>query len=200
MSRSDASAAEALLVVDMQRDFMPGGTLPVPQADALIPHVNHYIDHFTAVGTPVYLSRDWHPPNHCSFREYGGHWPAHCIAGTPGADFARGLRVPASAVIVSKATTAEADAYSAFERTSLATLLQARGVRHLWVAGVATEYCVRASVLDARRLGLHVTVLVDAIAGVDATAGDADRALAEMIAAGADAHSWARAKTAVPAP
>lgn len=200
MSRSDASAAEALLVVDMQRDFLPGGALPVPGADALVPHVNHYIDHFTAIGTPVYLSRDWHPADHCSFRDQGGPWPRHCIAGTPGAEFARGMRVPATAVIVSKATTAGEDAYSAFERTSLATLLQARGVVHLWVAGVATDYCVKASVLDARRLGLRVTVLVDAIGGVDARAGDADRALAEMIAAGADAHSWARAQTAAPAP
>jgi nicotinamidase/pyrazinamidase len=200
MSRAGVKGPEALLVVDMQRDFMPGGALAVPEADALVPRINHYIDHFTAVGTPIYLSRDWHPPDHCSFREQGGRWPPHCIAGTPGAEFARGLRVPESAVVVSKAATSTEDAYSAFERTSLATLLQSRGVRHLWVAGVATDYCVRASVLDARRLGLHVTLLVDAIRGVDVQAGDADRALAEMVAAGADAHSWARSRTALAAP
>ncbi len=199
MTRPDVSAHDALLVVDMQRDFMPGGALAVAGADALVPHINHYIDHFTAVGTPVYLSRDWHPADHCSFREHGGRWPPHCIAGTAGAAFARGLHVPDSAVIISKATTTGRDAYSAFDGTSLATLLQSRGVHRLWVAGVATDYCVRASVLDARRLGLHVTVLVDAIRGVDAEPGDADRALAEMVAAGADAHSWARSRTAVPA-
>jgi nicotinamidase/pyrazinamidase len=200
MTRDGVSGHEALLVVDMQRDFMPGGALAVPTADVLVPRINHYIDHFTAIGAPVYLSRDWHPANHCSFREQGGRWPPHCVAGSTGADFARGLRVPEMAVIVSKATTAAEDAYSAFERTALATLLQSRGVVHLWVAGVATDYCVKASVLDARRLGLHVTVLVDAIRGVDVQAGDSDRALAQMVAAGADAHSWARSRTAVAAP
>lgn len=190
---------EALLVVDMQRDFLPGGALPVAGADALVPRINHYIDHFTALGTPVYLSRDWHPPDHCSFRDRGGRWPPHCIAGRPGAEFARGLRVPESAIIVSKATASDRDAYSAFDGTTLAALLQARGIRHLGVAGVATEYCVKETVLDARQLGLHVTLLVDAIKGVDAEPGDADRALAAMVAAGADAHSWARSRTAIAA-
>ncbi len=200
MTGALVSGPEALLVVDMQRDFMPGGALEVPGADVLVPRINHYIDHFTAIGTPVYLSRDWHPAEHCSFRTHGGPWPPHCIAGSTGAEFARGLRVPATAVIVSKGTTPTRDAYSAFDGTALATLLQSRGVVHLGVAGVATDYCVKASVLDARHLGLHVTVLIDAIRGVDVQAGDSDRALAEMVAAGADAHSWARSRTAVAAP
>ncbi|MCS6946148.1 MAG: nicotinamidase [Steroidobacteraceae bacterium] len=175
----------ALLVVDMQVDFMPGGALPVPEADRLVPLINAYVAAFADAGALLIFSRDWHDPAHESFRSQGGPWPVHCVAGSDGAAFAPGLHVPPSALIVSKGVEPRSNGYSAFEATRLAETLAQRGVRELFVAGVATDYCVRASVLDARAAGLQVNVLADAIAGVDVRPGDSDRALAEMQAAGA---------------
>lgn len=176
---------DALLVVDLQNDFLPGGALGIPGADATIPVIRRLIGAFRARGLPVFLSRDWHPPDHCSFRERGGPWPVHCVAGSRGAEFASALDVPPDAEIVSKATRADREAYSALDGTDLVAKLRRRGVGRLWICGLATDYCVRATVLDARRAGLDVVVVRDGIHAVEVNPGDGARALAEMQGAGA---------------
>ena len=180
----------ALLLVDVQRDFCAGGTLAVPMGDAVVPPLNRIITRFHQEGCPIYASRDWHPPVSEHFKALGGPWPTHCVAGTPGAQFHQELRLPADAIIVSKGQTPTADGYSAFEGSTsssntLLSSLQQHGIRHLIVGGLATDYCVRQSVLDALQAGLRVTVASDAVAGVDLSPGDSARALDEMRAAGA---------------
>jgi len=174
--------ADALLIVDPQVDFCPGGALPVPGGDAIFPAVER-----AAAAVPlVVASRDWHPAHHLSFSERGGPWPPHCQAGTPGAEFHPGLARVRIDRVVSKGGDPEREAYSAFDGTDLAGYLRERGVRTLLVAGLATDYCVRASVLDARREGFQVEVLEDGVGAVDVRPGDGERALAEMRAAGAE--------------
>ena len=182
---ADPLAGAALLIVDVQRDFLPGGSLAVPRGEEVVPVLNRCIAHAKAHGMPVIASRDWHPPRHCSFREQGGPWPSHCIAGTAGADFAATLILPVDAIIVSKATDPAADAYSAFAGTDLAARLRALGVGRLAVGGLATDYCVLNTVRDALSEGFEVAVLTDAIRAVDVVPGDGERALAEMRRAGA---------------
>jgi len=183
----DASprAGDALVIVDLQRDFLPGGALAVAQGDRVLTAINEYLKQFAARRLPVFATRDWHPFNHCSFVEQGGPWPPHCIAGSAGASFGDGLNLPADAVVVSKATTADRDAYSGFEGTDLQTRLQKAHVSRLFVGGLATDYCVLQTVVDARSLGFAVVLLGDAIAAVDAQAGDGERAIDRMRAAGA---------------
>ena len=185
-----ASPQTALLIVDVQADFCPGGALAVSDGDAVVPVLNTHIAAFGADQRPIYASRDWHPPVTSHFSAYGGVWPPHCVAGTPGAGFHRDLALPASAIVVTKGNESGADGYSAFEgRTAAGTTLlddlRSRGVARLVVGGLATDYCVRASVLDALREGLAVTVLTGAIRGVEVKAGDTARAMDEMRAAGA---------------
>ncbi len=179
----DLHPGDGLLVVDVQNDFLPGGSLAVPDGGAVIPPLARAIAAFQEAGLPLFASRDHHPPDHCSFRSQGGPWPVHCVADTPGAAFAADLPLPPETVVVSKATTAERDAYSAFEATDLAQRLHAAGVERLFVGGLATEYCVRATVLDALAAGFAVVVLTEAVRAVDPEAGA--RALAEMARAGA---------------
>ena len=176
---------DALLLVDVQNDFLPGGSLAVPGGDAVIAPLNHCIDRFARAGLPIFATRDWHPPRHCSFREQGGPWPPHCIAGTPGAAFAAGLRLPPNAVVIDKASAAERDAYSGFEGTELAARLGEAGVRRLFVGGLATDYCVLNTVRDALKNGFAVMLLGDAIRAVDVQPGDGERAIAEMQSLGA---------------
>lgn len=176
---------DALLIVDVQRDFLPGGKLAVPDGDAVVPALNRYIELAQRKGLPVIASRDWHPKKHCSFREQGGIWPEHCVRDTPGALFAPGLALPAHAEIVSKATREEADAYSAFDGTSLADTLRARGVKRLLTGGLATDYCVLNTVLGALESGFEVLLLADAIRAVDVKPGDGERAGQRMRRAGA---------------
>ncbi len=176
---------DALLIVDVQNDFLPGGALAVPAGDRVIAPLNHSIDLFRRKGLPIFATRDWHPPGHCSFQAQGGPWPAHCIAGSAGAAFAPQLDLPADAHIVSKATRPDKDAYSGFEDTDLADRLRATGVRRLFVGGLATDYCVLNTVKDAVQAGFEVWVLEDAIAAVDVQPGDGARALATMQQAGA---------------
>lgn len=178
-------AGDALLIVDVQNDFLPGGALAVEQGDAVIPALNRYIDAFVTRGLPVVATRDWHPEAHCSFREQGGPWPPHCRANTEGAEFARQLGLPADATVISKATTPDQDAYSGFQGTDLDQRLQAAGVRRLYVGGLATDYCVLNTVRDARRLGYEVMLLADAIRPVDVQPGDGQRAEADMLDLGA---------------
>lgn len=176
---------DAVLIVDVQVDFLPGGKLAVRHGDEVVPALNRYIAAAGRRLVPVFASRDWHPQNHCSFRVRGGPWPEHCVAGTPGAAFAAGLELPRGTVVISKATTPDTDAYSAFQGTDLAQRLRTLGVKRLLVGGLATDYCVLNTVLDARKEGFDVLLLADAIRAVDVKPGDGDRAEREMRAAGA---------------
>jgi nicotinamidase/pyrazinamidase len=176
---------DAVLIVDVQGDFLPGGKLAVQRGNEVVPVLNRYIALARRNKLPVFASRDWHPPDHCSFRPQGGPWPQHCVAGSPGAAFAPGLALPGDAVIISKATARDADAYSAFQGTDLAQALYAAGVKRLLVGGLATDYCVLHTVLDARKAGFEVLLLADAIRAVNVKPGDGERAEREMLAAGA---------------
>jgi nicotinamidase/pyrazinamidase len=178
---------DALLIVDVQRDFLPGGKLGVSEGDAVVPVLNRYIAAARAKGLPIFASRDWHPHNHCSFKAHGGRWPEHCVAGTPGAAFAEGLQLPSDAVIVDKATRTDADAYSAFSGTTLAKQLRGRGVRRLLVGGLATDYCVLSTVRDALGEGFEVILLEDAVRAVNVNPDDGERAQREMRERGAQA-------------
>ena len=176
---------DALVVVDVQNDFLPGGSLAVPRGDQVIAPLNRWIARFAAAGLPVYATRDWHPVDHCSFAAQGGPWPPHCVAGTPGAEFADALGLPSDATVIGKATRQDADAYSGFAGTDLHERLRHAGVKRLFVGGLATDYCVLNTVRDALDLGYGVVLLTAAVRAVDVRPGDGDRALAEMIAAGA---------------
>jgi nicotinamidase/pyrazinamidase len=181
---------DALVVVDLQNDFCPGGALGVQGGDAIVPVLNRYLGGFKSAGAPVVLTRDWHPPVTRHFQAYGGVWPPHCVQGTRGAEFHPGLAPPAGAVVVSKGMDPEQDAYSAFQAADpsgrpLSAVLAERGVRRLYMGGLATDYCVRASALDGLREGFEVVVLTDAIGAVDLQPGDGARALDEMQGAGA---------------
>ena len=185
MSAIVLGEGDALLIVDLQVDFLPGGKLGVPDGDAVIAPINRLIDLYTARGLPVVASRDWHPELHCSFAAQGGPWPPHCVAASEGAAFADGMRLPADAIVVSKADTADQDAYSAFNGTGLADDLRARGVRRLAVCGLATDYCVLNTVVDALAEGFAVLAIPDAMRAVDVAQGDGERALARMLLQGA---------------
>jgi nicotinamidase/pyrazinamidase len=174
-----------VLIVDVQVDFLPGGKLAVGRGDEVVHVLNRYAAAASRRSLPVFASRDWHPRNHCSFRDRGGPWPEHCVAGTPGAAFAPGLELPRGAVVISKATTPDADAYSAFQGTDLAQRLRKQGVKRLLVGGLATDYCVLNTVLDARKEGFGVLLLADAIRAVDVEPGDGERAVRDMRSAGA---------------
>jgi nicotinamidase-related amidase len=178
---------DALLIVDPQVDFCPGGALPVPAGDRIFAPLNAT----QRLVRTVVASRDWHPPDHRSFKAQGGPWPPHCVAGSDGAAFHPALDAGRIEHVVSKATRADEEAYSAFAGTGLAEWLRERGVRRLLVGGLATDYCVRQSVLDALAAGFDVTVLEDCIGAVDVDAGDGDRALDEMRSAGAAVESSA---------
>lgn len=180
----------ALLVVDVQRDFCHGGALAVTEGDAIVPVLNRCIGSFAGRGAPVYATRDWHPSVTNHFKLHGGLWPVHCVAGTAGASFHEALRLPRDAIIVTKGQDPGAHGYSAFEGMTdegvpLLDDLRRRGVLHLYVGGLATDYCVKCSVLDALNHGFRVTVLADAVRGVDVQPGDSARAMTEMTAAGA---------------
>ena len=184
-TRTAIGPRDALVVVDVQNDFLPGGALPVADGDAVIPVLNRWIDAFAERGLPVFFTRDWHPVRHCSFEAQGGTWPPHCVAGTEGAAFAETLETPAPARVISKATREDEEAYSGFEGTELAAELKALGVERVFVGGLATDYCVRATVLDARELGFDVYLVEPAVRAVNRDLGDGDRAIADMKAAGA---------------
>lgn len=179
------SRGDALIVVDVQNDFLPGGRLAVGSGDEVVPVLNCYIDVFVAQGLPVYATRDWHPADHCSFTEQGGPWPAHCIADSDGALFAPTLHLPRSAVIVSKAVRPDRDAYSGFDGTRLEHALQRNGVGRVFVGGLATDYCVLNTVRDGLKLGFKVCLLVDAIRAVNVEPDDGIRAEGEMCRLGA---------------
>lgn len=181
----------ALVIVDMQNDFLPGGALAIPQGDAILPKVNAYIALFEKRGLPIIATRDWHPPETTHFQVKGGVWPIHCVQGTPGAAFHPDLALPEGAVIVSKGMGADEDAYSAFqardaEGRALPDVLRAMGVRHLYIGGLALDYCVKFTGLDAAREGFGCTVLLDATRAVNLQVHDAELALEELVRAGAE--------------
>lgn len=182
MTRPERSA---LLVVDIQNDFCTGGALAVPGSEAVVGAMNRHIAEATRRGWAIYASRDWHPAEMSHFTPFGGQWPVHCVQESGGAMFHADLQLPPDVIVVTKGDAPDSAGYSAFEgRTPDGTTLQEdlarRGVAHLYVGGLATDYCVRASALDALREGLTVTLLEDAVAGVDVTPGDSARALAEL--------------------
>lgn len=180
----------ALVLVDVQNDFCPGGALAVPGGDAVVEPLNRAAAAFAAAGWPIVATRDWHPPHTRHFQPFGGPWPVHCVQGSEGAAFHPALHLPAETLLLYKGIDEQRDGYSAFDGlteagTTLAQLVAEKGIDHLCIGGLATDYCVRTTVLDALAHGLTVTVLTDAIAGVDLQPGDSERALAEMRSAGA---------------
>ena len=182
---------DALLIVDVQNDFCPGGSLPVAEGDKIVPILNQYIARFTAAGLPIFVTRDWHPEKTSHFKSGGGVWPSHCVQGTVGAEFHPDLSLPHQSVVVSKGLDPQEDSYSGFQGTSpegikLAGLLRRQGVKRIFVGGLAMDYCVKATVLDGLREGFEVFLLEDAIRGVDLQAGDSERAIQEMTQKGAE--------------
>jgi nicotinamidase/pyrazinamidase len=175
--------ARALVIVDFQNDFCPGGALAVPDGDAIAGRLNELTgsDEYDL----VVATRDWHPPDHGSFAEQGGPWPVHCVAGTPGAELHHALDPTPIDTVVDKGQDAGTEGYSGFEGTGLAELLRARGVSEVTVVGLATDYCVKNTALDALREGFNVTVDSTATRGVDVQAGDSERALEAVREAGA---------------
>ncbi|MCX8070967.1 MAG: bifunctional nicotinamidase/pyrazinamidase [Candidatus Binatia bacterium] len=176
----------ALIVVDVQNDFCSGGSLAVPEGDRVVPVINQLAPLFST----VIATQDWHPPNHCSFRAQGGPWPPHCVQGSTGAQLHPGLDRQHISAYVKKGTSPDKDAYSGFEGTDeagrpLAEILRQRGVKRIYVTGLATDYCVRATALDGIKAGFEVHVVTDATRGVNVNPGDDQRALEELRSAGA---------------
>lgn len=176
---------DALIVVDVQNDFLPGGALGIPRGDEVVPVLNGYITRFARQDLPVFATRDWHSANHCSFQTQGGLWPKHCVMFTYGAEFASLLELPGCASIVSKASRADREAYSAFEGTDLEDRLRVAGIRRLFVGGLATDYCVLSTVRDARARGFQVFLLRDAIRAVNVQPDYGQKAEEEMARLGA---------------
>lgn len=185
MSAIVLGKGDALLIVDLQNDFLPGGALAVPRGDLVIAPINALIDLYHERGLPIYASRDWHPEDHCSFTAQGGPWPPHCVAATEGALFSEALQLPEEAIVISKALTADEDAYSAFNGTGLARSMLADGITRLAVCGLATDYCVLNTVLDGIEAGFEVLLVLEATRAVEVKPGDGDRAIAGMLARGA---------------
>ncbi len=174
--------SRALIIVDFQNDFTPGGALAVPEGDTIAPKLNE----LAASGDydVVIATRDWHPADHSSFAEQGGPWPVHCVAGTQGAQLHADLDRSRIDVTVDKGQDVKTDGYSGFAGTDLEELLRERGVTQVTVVGLATDYCVKNTALDALRAGFAVTVDSNAVRGVEVQDGDSERALSEVRAAG----------------
>ena len=177
------TARDALIVVDMQNDFMPWGRLPVPGADKIVDKINHYCRLFSSKNLPVFATRDWHPENHVSFDVNGGRWPVHCVQWSKGAEFVEGLELPPDTFIINKGDRPELEAYSGFQGTVLNELLKERGVRRVFVCGVATEFCVKNTCLGALNLGYTVFLLRDGVKGLGEESEE--RAVEELLSSGA---------------
>jgi nicotinamidase/pyrazinamidase len=171
---------DALVIVDVQNDFLPGGSLAVEGGENIIAPLNRYIQAAQGKGLPIFATRDWHPPSHCSFKEQGGIWPPHCIANSEGAQFPSELNSP-----ISKGTGVEKDAYSGFEGTDLDERLRSAGIRRVLIGGLATDYCVLNTVKDAIKHGYEVLLLQDAIEAVNVQPKDGEKAIGEMTSLGA---------------
>jgi nicotinamidase/pyrazinamidase len=184
-SSPDLKEHDALIVVDVQNDFLPGGRLAVNQGDEVVPVLNDYLAAFHDRELPIYATRDWHPVDHCSFQAQGGVWPPHCVAESEGARFSKDLKLPPETTVISKASTTAKDAYSGFEGTDLNQRLRAQGVKRVFVGGLATDYCVLNTVKDALDNGYQVYLLEDAIRAVNVKPDDGQKAIDEMRALGA---------------
>jgi nicotinamidase/pyrazinamidase len=190
--RDREEGTTALVIVDVQNDFCPGGALPVPEGDDVVAVLNSYIAIFNAAGQRVFATRDWHPSDTVHFKDSGGPWPAHCVQSTEGAGFHPGLKLSKDTVIITKGDDPATESYSGFdgrgkEGRTFADILRAAGVEHILVGGLATDYCVKQTVLDGLKEGFRVTLLVDAVRGIEE--GDSSRAIEEMIRSGADAKT-----------
>ncbi len=179
-----SNSKQALIVVDVQNDFCPGGALAVPHSDEVIEPLNQLIDEFLERGAPVYKSRDWHPLQTKHFQAYGGTWPVHCVQNTEGAEFHSALRDDPRIAVISKGL-GDKDSYSAFDETNLAAELHKQDIEEVVVGGLATDYCVKNTVLDALKNGFKVKAVKNAMRPVEVQPGDGDRALEEMRNAGA---------------
>lgn len=183
--RQGKKGERALIVVDIQRDFCPGGSLPVTNGDKIIPAVNRLVDKFEKASLPIFFTRDWHPRNHISFRANGGPWPPHCIRGTPGASFHPSLEIPKNAQVIDKGTLEAEDAYSGFQGTDLARKLQGLHVSQIYVVGLATDYCVKNTVVDGEAKGFETFVVADCVKGVNLKRTDSATAMRTMLSRGA---------------
>lgn len=172
--------SDCLVLVDIQNDFCPGGALAVPEGDAIVKPVNRILGEFPLVAS----TQDGHPQNHCSFKAQGGPWPPHCVQKTRGAELHPGLDASKIQLRIHKGERPDRDAYSGFQGTPLEQELKKRKVRRIFLAGLATDYCVKATALDALKAGFQTVVLTDLVKGINARPGDADRALEEIRAAG----------------
>jgi nicotinamidase/pyrazinamidase len=184
--RYSLSKNDALIVTDIQNDFLSGGALPVPEGNKIIPILNEYIRLFTTMHAKIYATRDWHPPNHMSFQAQGGPWPAHCIQDTEGAKFHPDLNLPADVTVISKAMAPNRENYSSFDDTVLVDDLRINGIARLFVGGLATDYCVKNTVLDGLAFGFEVVLLSDAARGINVKLGDVEKAVEAMTLRGAE--------------
>ncbi|MDD5154950.1 MAG: bifunctional nicotinamidase/pyrazinamidase [Candidatus Omnitrophica bacterium] len=190
---------KALLIVDIQNDFCPGGALGISGGDKIITAINKYIGRFSKNKLPIFISRDWHPKKTAHFKKFGGVWPVHCIENTRGAAFHPKLKIPKEAIIISKGMDPRQDSYSAFQaedshRQSLANLLKIFGIEEIYIAGLATDYCVKYSTIDALKKGFEVKILKDAVAGVNLNPEDSKEALRQITAMGAGEISFLNLK------
>lgn len=170
---------DALIIVDVQNDFCPGGALAVPESDKIVPVINQLIPKFDK----IYTTQDWHPADHLSFKEQGGIWPPHCVANTKGADFHPDLKAE-NAIHILKGADKNKEAYSGFQGTDLSGKLKEDGIRRIFITGLATDYCVKATALDGLKQGFEVVIISDGIKGVDVNPGDSEKALGELKDAG----------------
>lgn len=177
---------KALIVVDVQNDFCPGGSLAVAHGNEVVAPLNKLMKEFLDRGEPVFKTRDWHPAETKHFAAFGGTWPVHCVQGSRGAEFHPQLLNDSRITIISKGTDESADGYSGFDGTNLAQLLRDRGIEEVWVGGLATDYCVKHTILDALREGFRVKALADAMRPVNVNTDDGEKAIKEMSAAGAE--------------
>jgi len=190
---------KALLIVDVQNDFSPGGSLAVPEGDKVVPALNKYIKIFAQGKLPIFASRDWHPVRTSHFKDFGGVWPVHCLQNSRGAAFHPELKLPTCAMLLYKGMDPQKDSYSAFQAQDLSgepflKILKRLKITELWVGGLATDYCVKSSVLDALKNGFKVKLLIDAIKGVDLKPGDSDKAIKAMVKKGAKKESLLKRK------
>ena len=176
---------DALLIIDLQNDFLPGGALAVPDGDAVIAPLQAWINRFVRERLPILATRDCHPVDHCSFREQGGPWPAHCVVGSWGAVITPALKLPYTALTIDKPCRADIETYDGFSGTRLDETLHQQNIQRLWVGGLATDYCVLNTVLEGLRRGYEVLVLTQAVRAVDLQPSDGQRALAAMAEQGA---------------
>jgi len=181
-----SGSKKALIVVDVQNDFCPGGSLAVAQGDEVVTPLNKLMKEFLDRGEPVYKTRDWHPEKTKHFAAFGGAWPVHCVQNTRGAEFHPDLLDDPRITIISKGFDERADGYSGFDGTQLAQLLRDEGVEEIWVGGLATDYCVKQTVLDGLRNGFKVKALADAMRAVKVHPDDGKKAVEEMRNAGAE--------------